>query len=239
MFFSSILIAPIIVGAILNLDRQVFGNFMIGRPLMAGFVIGFMTGELNYGVWMGISVELLWLAVLPLGGQLTPNAGMAVSASLIAWIGSSFAPAVGAYDETHAGLVISFITVPFWAWSFTFLDKICRRFAASQLAAARQDLADGLEPNFFGRNISGLWLTFACSLAGILVAVVVNTAILHLTASWAPVFVTLDTLLLNLTFLFTFVQFLGLLGMAVFLEAKIFPFYLGGLLASLLAISAV
>lgn len=233
MFFSSTLIGPIVVGAILNLDRQVFGHFMIGRPLMAGFIIGLMTGEFYYGVWMGLSVELLWLAVLPLGGQITPNAGLAVSATLIAWMGSNFAPAVGAY-QTHAGLVLSFITVPFWAWAFTFIDRLCRLVAGSKAAEAMLALAAGEDPQFFSRNLVGLWVTFGCSLAGIIAAVAVNTALLHLAAVLAP-----DILLLNLNFLFTFIQFLGLLGMAVFLESKIFTFYLGALIASLMAISAV
>lgn len=233
MFLPTSMAAPILVGALLNLDRQSFGHFMVGRPLVVGFVIGLMTGELAYGVWMGISVELLWLAVLPLGGQLTPNAGLAVSATLIAWMGSTFAPAVGAY-QTHAGLVISFITVPFWAWAFTGIDRICRRLAGAQAEGARRALALGDEPRFMARNLTGLWATFGCSLAAIVAVVMVNTFILHLVAVMAP-----EILLMNLTFLFTFIQFLGLMGMAVFLEQKIFTFYLGGLVASLLAISAV
>lgn len=233
MFFSSTMIFPIVAGAALNLDRQVFGHFMVGRPLMAGFVIGLMTGELSYGVWMGLSVELLWLAVMPLGGQITPNAGLAVSATLIAWMGSSFAPAVGAY-QTHAGLVLSFVSVPFWAWAFSFIDSVCRLLAGRQAAEAKADLAAGRDPKFFSRNLLGLWVTFGCSLAAVVAAVAVNTAILHLVAVLAP-----DILLLNLTFLFTFIQFLGLLGMAVFLEAKIFAYYLVAMVASLMAITAV
>lgn len=229
MFLSSTLIGPMVVGALLNLDRQVCGPFMVSRPIMTGFVIGLMIGEISYGIWLGLAVELLWLAILPLGGQVTPNAGLAVSAALIAWIGSSFAPAVGAF-QTHAGLALSFATVPFWAWAFTLIDKICRRFAGAQVSAARQALAAGLEPDFFRRNISGVWVTFACSLVAILAAVSVNTAILYLVVDLAP-----DIL----TFLFAFIPFLGLLGMAVFLESRTFTFYLWGLLASLLALSAV
>ncbi|MDL2227209.1 PTS sugar transporter subunit IIC, partial [Deltaproteobacteria bacterium OttesenSCG-928-M10] len=76
------LLIPIIVGVFLNLDKQVFGPFMVGRPLVTGFIIGLITGETAFGTWMGLSAELLWLATMPLGGQLTPNAGLAVTAAL-------------------------------------------------------------------------------------------------------------------------------------------------------------
>ncbi len=233
MVFSTSLLIPILVGATLNLDKQACGPFMLSRPLVTGFAIGLATGELGFGTWMGLSVELLWLAALPLGGRLIPNAGLAVSAALIAWVGSGFAPAVGAY-LTEAGLVISFLTVPLWARAFTFIEPFNRRLVGPRLAQARADLAEGRDPQFFRRNLLGLGSTFLTSLLALAAAVAVNTLLLHLAVRLAP-----EMVLLNLRFLFTFVPFLGLLGMAVFLEARTFTFYLGGLLASLLALSAV
>ena len=231
--FSSNAIAMILVAALLNLDKQVLGPFMLGRPLVAGFIMGLLSGELAAGVWMGLSVELLWLAAMPLGGQLTPNAGLAVSAALIALFGSSFAPAVGSY-QTQAGQVVAFLTVPFWAWAFTWIDKISRRLVPPQLAQARADLAEGRDPQFFRRNLYGLWSTLGFSLLALGLAVAGNSGLLNLVVRLAP-----DIVLLNLDSLFTFIPFLGLLGMAVFLETKTVNFYIGGLLASLLALSAV
>ena len=234
MFPYDNLLIPIMTGVLLNLDKQVFGPFMVGRPLVTGFVIGFVTGEMAFGVWMGLSVELLWLATMPLGGQVTPNAGLAVTAVLIAWINSSFAPAVGAYPS-EAGLVVSFLTIPPWAIAFTLIDKGVRRLVLSQLVYIRADLVQGREPRLFQRNLLGLFATLLFSLIAVIIAVAVNSQILHLVLRLAPEFI-----LVNLRFVYNLIPFLGLLGMAVaYLEKSTFTFYLASLLVSLLAISAV
>ena len=232
MLLSSHIIVPILVGAFLNLDKQDFGHFMIGRPLVVGFVLGALTGELRFGIWMGLSAELLWLAAMPLGGQLTPNAGLAVSAALTAWVGSGFGPAVGSY-QIEAGLVLSFLTVPVWAILFTFLDQAERALARPRLTRALTDLAEGRDPLFFRRNLYGLGVTLGLSLAALTLAVLVNTLFLRLVVRLAS-----DALLMNLRVLFTFIPFLGLLGMAVSLDKKTFNYFLGGILASLLTLSA-
>ena len=234
MSFYLNLLIPIIVGVALNLDKQVFGPFMVGRPLVTGFIIGLITGEVAFGTWMGLSAELLWLATMPLGGQLTPNAGLAVTAALTAWIGSGFAPAVGAYPS-EAGLVVSFLTIPPWAKAFTIVDKGARRLVLPQLAQARADLALGRDPRFFQRNLLGVFTTLAFSLAAVAVAVGVNSLLLKMVLRLTPEFV-----LTSLEFIYNLIPFLGLLGMAVaYLERNTFTFYLASLLVSLLAISAV
>ena len=234
MFLSAAHLSPILICAFLNLDKQVCGPFMVGRPLVVGFVVGAATGAASYGTWMGLSVELLWLAAMPLGGQLTPNAGLAVGAAVIAWVFSGFGPAVGSF-QTEAGLVISFLTVPLWGRFFAVIDKFCRRQVSPQLAQIRADLLSGHEPHLFQRNLYGLWWTLGLSLVAVTGAVIINGLILDLVAWKAP-----EAVLQDLGYLFHFIPFLGLLGMGVsFLESKTLTFYFGGLLAGLLVLSAV
>ncbi|MDR2946871.1 MAG: PTS sugar transporter subunit IIC [Candidatus Adiutrix sp.] len=236
MLLSASVMGPILVGALLCLDRNVVGPFMVGRPLMVGFLIGALTGQTFYGTWMGLSVELLWLAAIPLGGQLIPHAGPAVAAAFIAWVGSGFGPQAGAF-QTEAGLVLSFLTVPLWAQAFTLIDKACRGLAPRRLAAIRADLEAGREPRLFRRNLAGLWWALAFSLVAITVAVAVNSQLLGLMARWAA---AAGIVFVNLGFLFTFIPFLGLLGMAVgSLESKNVMIYFAGLLVGLLVLSAV
>lgn len=233
MIIVSSMLAPVLVGAVLNLDRQVCGPFMIGRPLVVGFVIGLMTGEWRYGAWLGLSVELLWLAILPLGGEITPNSGLAVSAALIAWVNSGFAPAVGSY-LIETGLVAAFLTVPLWAWLFTFLDRFNRILADRRLALVRDDLAVGRDPQFFSRNLQGLWLTLAGNLAALTLAVFINGLIFRLAICLLP-----DQVLTALGFLYEIIPLLGLIGMGGAIGAKSPVIYISGLVASLLALSAV
>jgi mannose/fructose/N-acetylgalactosamine-specific phosphotransferase system component IIC len=221
----------------LNLDKQVCGPFMLGRPLVAGLVLGLVAGQVGFGVWMGLSAELLWLAAMPLGGQITPNASLAVSAAFIAWLKSGYAPASAANPVNvpiQATLVIAFLTVPAWAKAMGLIDLGCRRLAPKVLARVRADLGLGLEPRFMRRNLSGLVVTLVLSAAVLAAAALMNIQIIRAAVSLAP-----QALLLNLGSIFHLLPFVGLLGMAVFLEARAFPFYLGGLAASLLALSAV
>lgn len=233
MIISSAMIGPVLAGAVLNLDRQVFGPFMISRPLVVGFLIGLMIGEWQYGAWLGLSVELLWLAMMPLGGDLTPNSGLAVSAALIAWVNGAFAPAVGGH-QIETGLVAAFLTVPLWAWLFTYLDRFNRELADRRLALIRADLEAGRDPQFFSRNLQGLWLTLAGNLAALTVAVVVNGWLFQLALRLLP-----DQVLMALGFFYEFIPLLGLVGMGGAIGARNPGIYIGGIVASLLAISAV
>jgi len=223
----------VLLGALLNLDRQVFGPFMLGRPLVAGLILGLAAGQADFGIWLGLSAELLWLAAMPLGGQITPNAGLAVSAAFIAWAQSGWvADAEGWFVQ--ATLVIAFLTVPGWAKAMGLIDLACRRLIPPVLARVRADLAGGREPRFTRRNLYGLLFNLLLSGAVLAAAAFINIQVIGAAASLAP-----RAVLENLGFIFKLLPFAGLLGMAVFLEARIFPFYLGGLLASLLALSAV
>ena len=230
--FSSL----VLLGAFLSLDRQACGPFMLGRPLVTGLFLGLAVGRVDLGVWMGLSAELLWLATLPLGGQIIPNSSLAVSAAFIAWEKSGLAPAEGrdAIIGAEATLVIAFMTVPVWAKAMSLIDLGCRRLIPPILALARADLDRGREPHFMRRNLYGLFFQLALSGAVLAVAAQINIQVIRAAVGLAP-----HDILTTLAFLFDILPFMGLLGMAVFLEPRSFPFYLGGLLASLLALSAV
>jgi mannose/fructose/N-acetylgalactosamine-specific phosphotransferase system component IIC len=209
---------------------------MLGRPLVAGLILGLAAGQAGFGVWMGLSAELLWLAALPLGGQITPNACLAVSAAFIAWVksGCATASALETAGGVQATLVIAFLTVPVWAKAMGLIDLGCRRLIPPVLVRAQADLAGDREPHFMRRNIYGLLVNLALSGAVLALAALINIQVIRAAAGFAP-----GAVLFNLGFIFHLLPFVGLLGMAVFLESRVFPFYLGGLLASLLALSAV
>jgi hypothetical protein len=114
------------------------------------------------------------------------------------------------------------------------LDLGGRRLFPPVLARVRADLAGDREPHFMRRNLYGLLVNLALSGAALTIAVLINIQVIRTAVSLAP-----QIVLMNLGFLFRFLPFMGLLGMALFLESRSFPFYLGGLLASLLALSAV
>ena len=226
----------VLIGALLNLDKQALGPFLAGRPLVVGLILGLAAGEPVFGIWLGLSAELLWVAALPLGGEMTPHAGLAVSGAFIAWKISGFAPASAwpPSEMIRATLVVAFLTIPPWAKAMSLIDILGRRLASSLPARIQADLARGREPRFFTRNLYGLAVTLALSAAFLALAAAVNSLVIRLAVGLAP-----QAALFHLSFIFSLVPFIGLLGLAVFMEAKSFTFYLGGLLAGLLAFCAV
>ncbi len=236
------LLSPIFLGALLNLDRQIIGPFMLNRPLVAGLLAGFLIGDVEKGVWLGLSVELLWLGSVPLGGAISPNSGLAVTAALASWLwhglftfpGAFPAPGTAGDWRTQAVLTLLFVTVPVWAKIFTLADLAARLAVPKQVEAARADLMAGREPHFFRRNFMGVIINFAGGLLALLIAVPANMFFLKLMAMFAPA-----GLLEILAASFGFIPFLGLFGMAVLCETKALTHYFAGLLAGLLVLSAI
>lgn len=73
-----------LLGGMVAVDTASFLQIMISRPLVAGFLTGWLLGDLPTGCMIGAILELLYLRVLPLGASKYPDAGLAtvVSASL-------------------------------------------------------------------------------------------------------------------------------------------------------------
>ncbi|MFQ6103139.1 MAG: PTS sugar transporter subunit IIC [Candidatus Glassbacteria bacterium] len=79
------------VGGIVAADETSYGQFMLSRPIAAGFLTGIATGNLMLGTILGAVFELLYIDVLPFGGSRFPTAGFAavISVSICGYLGLS------------------------------------------------------------------------------------------------------------------------------------------------------
>lgn len=78
--------------AVLELDAVLIAQTLASRPLVAGAVLGALTGRPEAGLLFGAAFELLGLCDLPVGGCLTWSAPVAAgTASILAGGGTSFA----------------------------------------------------------------------------------------------------------------------------------------------------
>ena len=68
---------------------------MISRPVFAGPLIGLIMGDLPTGLFVGGTVELMYMGVLPIGGSVPPNAQIAGILSTVFAITSGGNPEVG------------------------------------------------------------------------------------------------------------------------------------------------
>jgi PTS system mannose-specific IIC component len=73
------------VALICGLDRVAMLQILISRPIVAAPLIGLLLGEPLIGLQIGVMVELLWLARLPVGAAVPPDdTQVAIGATVLA-----------------------------------------------------------------------------------------------------------------------------------------------------------
>lgn len=65
------------LGGLLGLDGTAVGQFMLSRPVVAGFLAGWMAGDPVLGAGIGMILELYLLVSVPSGGARFPEASTA------------------------------------------------------------------------------------------------------------------------------------------------------------------
>lgn len=76
------------------------GWYGIGRPLVAGMIVGFIMGDVTTGVLCGIAVQAIFI------GQITPGGAVPSDLNLAAYIGIPLAMAAGGGAEAAIALAI-------------------------------------------------------------------------------------------------------------------------------------
>ncbi|MDR1394721.1 MAG: PTS sugar transporter subunit IIC [Deltaproteobacteria bacterium] len=173
------------LAAILNLDRQSVGQSMLARPLAAGLLVGLASGHSREGLYLGLWTELLWLSQPPLGGFLTPNGGLAVSAALLAW---SAASQFWTVPPDKGALVLIFLFIPPAAVLATGLEKMARSVSGRVEARLEESLSQGRRPFFMWSNLKGLLFTLAAGAASLAVFAALLALILSASLRLAPDF---------------------------------------------------
>jgi PTS system mannose-specific IIC component len=81
------------VSVLVGLDRTAALQVMLSRPIVAAPATGFLLGDFQTGLQVGILVELLWLGRLPVGAAIPPDdtqiavGGTALAIIMGAWTG--------------------------------------------------------------------------------------------------------------------------------------------------------
>ncbi|MEX0690285.1 MAG: PTS sugar transporter subunit IIC [Gemmatimonadales bacterium] len=121
-------------GTLTALDLVAFGQFMIGRPLVAGTVAGYIVGDPAAGALVGGLLELYALETLAVGGARYPDFGPAAVAGAVALAHAPVALALGLAGGL--GLVVAWLG----EWSIIGLRRSTTR--AVRARAAELDAGD-------------------------------------------------------------------------------------------------
>lgn len=97
-----------LLGGVLALDATSFGQFMLSRPLIAAGLAGMIAGNPEGGIVVGVLLEAIHLAVLPVGAARYPEAGPAAVAAAGAFAGA------GAHQQVALAASVVFMLA--WGW---------------------------------------------------------------------------------------------------------------------------
>lgn len=144
-YFSSIY-SPWLIGGLA-------GWYTMGRPLVSGFIIGLILGDVKTGIILGAAIQALYI------GLVTPGGSMPADVNYAAWIGIPLALISGSSSEYAISLSIplSFLGVAAVYGTVTinclFVHKQDKYIEAGQLEKAERIPVIGQITNFLVRFI--------------------------------------------------------------------------------------
>lgn len=113
MFISfKILIISLIAGLI-HLDVLVFGQFMVSRPIVVGWILGYFLGIPEYGILLGVFFELVYIVEIPVGVKIPVDA---TSSTIFSMVGFKISNC----------LILSIIFGFFIGFLYKYLDTLGR-----------------------------------------------------------------------------------------------------------------
>lgn len=140
------LTALLLWGTIVGLDLVSVPQAMISRPLVAGTVAGWLVGDVEAGLRVGVLLELFALDVLPVGAVRYPDYGPATVAAVVLAAGTPWRMALGL--AVAAGMVLA--VTGGWSllmvrrWNARAIQRRSAALAAGESSAIRRLQYGGL-----------------------------------------------------------------------------------------------
>lgn len=164
------MLEPVVVGSlmvwgtIVGVDLVSFPQAMLNRPLVAASVTGFLVGDVESGLRIGMLLECFALDVIPIGATRYPDFG---PASVVA---TAATPLAGWHDVTGLGVMIALLL----ALAGGSAMELVRRLNGRLARVAAPALASG-EPAVLARLqrtglIADALRSLTVTMAGLLVA---------------------------------------------------------------------
>ena len=128
-----VIVSLLLWGSLVGLDLVSVPQAMISRPLVAGTVAGWLAGDMEAGLRVGVLFELFALDVLPVGAVRYPDYGPATVAAVALSAGAPWEMSLGL--SAALGLVLAVLG----GWSL----QVVRRWNARAIQRRAAALAAG------------------------------------------------------------------------------------------------
>ncbi len=172
------LLSGALISLICGLDRTAVLQVMISRPIVAGPLVAWVLGEPLVGLQIGMLVELLWLARLPVGAAIPPDD------TQVAIAGTVLAISLGRVFETSGSelqLLCLLVALPFGKFG-QFFDRFARQYNIRLVHQAEAAIGRGSLLAAEYQHLRGV-LSFALAAIGTY-AVIVAGGLLVLPMLW-------------------------------------------------------
>lgn len=163
-----------LLGGLLALDATSLGQFMLSRPLVAAGLAGMVMGNPHAGIVVGVLLEAIHLAVLPVGAARYPEAGPAAVAAAGAY--------AGATSTQPVALLASVVFMLAWGWVGGRSVEALRRWNARVAVPPEGPVDPGTVERIHARAMA---LDFVRGVGVTLVGVLVLGTLLE-TLGWIP-----------------------------------------------------
>ena len=165
---AEIVIALVLWGTLVGLDLVSVPQAMISRPLVAGTVAGWLAGDVQTGLRIGVLFELFALDVLPVGAVRYPDYGPATIAAVALGAGSPWQLGLGI--SVALGLVLALLG----GWSLQLVRRANARAIQRRAAALSAGESNAIRRLQYGGLLRDASRGFTLTLLGVAVAVAIK-----------------------------------------------------------------
>ncbi len=112
LFIKALLVA--IVTGLCEMDIYGWGQLMTERPLVVGFLVGLVLGDVETGLLVGGSVELMYVGVIYVGAAIPPDATAGCGIATALAIMSGMDPKAASTLAVPVAILASFLSMAVW-----------------------------------------------------------------------------------------------------------------------------
>jgi PTS system mannose-specific IIC component len=171
-FSPHVVLTLLVWGTLVGLDLVSVPQAMISRPLVAGSVAGWLVGDVEAGLRIGVVFELFALDVLPVGAVRYPDYGPATVAAVALGVGSPWELSLGL--SVALGLVLAVLG----GWSLQVVRRWNARAIQRRAAALAAGESSAIRRLQYGGLLRDATRGFILTLLGIVLASTIKESVL-------------------------------------------------------------
>lgn len=166
-----VIVLLLLWGTLVGVDLVSVPQAMISRPLVAGSVAGWLLGDIEAGLRVGVILELFALDVLPVGAVRYPDYGPATVAAVTLAAGTPWDRGLGV--SVALGLVLALAG----GWSLQFIRRWNAHSIQRQAAALSAGESRAIRRLQYGGLLRDALRAFTLTVLGIVIASAVRDAV--------------------------------------------------------------